>query len=98
MPRIDQATEETAVDIVALTERVAGSIEAAFKYLKSIGDLLPQNDSRGQGFRVVVRACRRTAVTRLFTGNNYVEVAKKLGISKETVRNDVRDYYRKVKN
>jgi len=91
MPRIDKASEEAAADIVALTVKAVGGVEAAFQYLQGIGNLLIKHD----GFGIIVRKCRREAVINLFTGNNYGEVAKKLKISTETVRNDIRDYYRK---
>ncbi len=93
MPRIDQATEEMAVDIVARTEEATGGIDEAFKYLRGISLLLINK----KGFNVIVRRCRRMAVARAFNGKNQKEIARKLGISEVTVRNDIRGYYNRKK-
>jgi len=94
MPKVSVETQESVEAVGEIIEQLVSDPIKQFFLFKSLQERLnPTSDGR-VSFRPHVLSYRRKAIMRLFTGNNYEEVAETLDIPVDTVKNDVRSSYK----
>jgi len=97
MPHLSVSTIESTDSIREHTATILPKPEEAFHWWQELSRLANIDESGRIPVRPIVIACRRHAVMKLFTGDNYKTIAELLDISIDTVQKDVAWHYDQLK-
>src|SRR3990167_6909479 len=89
MPKLSTATKESLESVIEISDRVIDDLERSYRYWLSLSRVVNLDGSGRISFRPILLAHRRKLVMKLFTGDNYDDVARHLNVSEKTVRGEV---------